>query len=653
MAFSDFERQARILQLEAELSVLRREQESTAPRVGPVDARRLFEACPIGLALCRMDGQLIDVNPAFATILGRTVADTLGLSYWDITPPGYAEKEARQLDLLERTGRFGPYTKHYIHREGHIVAVRLNGLIIEAAGERYIWSSAEDITDMARAANALRESEERYRSVVETTGEWIWELNLAFKHTYSNHAVLQILGYTPEEFLSLDTLALMHPEDAEDVGKKLPELMANKAGWRGWLIRWQHRDGSYRYVESSADAILDTSGELRGYRGADRDITHRIQLEKQLRHSQKMDAVGKLAGGIAHDFNNLLVAILGHADLLADSVKDDPIACEDLEGIRLAGQWAASLTQKLLAFSRRQMVSRVQMDLNSVAHDCARLLGRVIGENIQLRTELHSGPLRICADPGEIEQIVINLVTNAGDAVGDGGEIRLRTDRVQIGAESHAVLGMGEYAVLEVSDNGSGIAAEILTRIFEPFFTTKAVGLGTGLGLSTVYGIVKQLGGDVEIDSEVGRGTRVGVLLPLSEAPVQTPVIEAPAAAGGSERILVVDDEMSVAVIVARVLEAAGYVVEGTRSAKEALARFEAAEHSFDLLLSDVVMPNMSGIELAGRIREVRPDIRVLLMSGYAPGQDLERLDVELLKKPFSPSELLGRVRSVLDAGRS
>ncbi|PRP97872.1 Blue-light-activated protein [Enhygromyxa salina] len=622
-----------------------------------MSARRLYEDCPVGLALCRMDGRFIDVNPAFAAILGRTVEDTLALTYWDITPPTYDADEAQQLDLLERTGRYGPYTKHYFHRDGHIVAVRLSGRVVEHDGQRLIWSSAEDITDQARAADALRESEQRYRSVVETTGEWIWELNLALKHTFSNRAVERILGYTAEQFLALDTLTLMHPEDAEEVGNKLPALMANKQGWRGWLVRWRHKDGRYRYVESSAEAILDPSGELRGYRGVDRDITHRLELEEQLRHAQKMDAVGKLAGGIAHDFNNLLVAILGHADLLAESVKHDPTAYEDVEGIRHAGQWAASLTQKLLAFSRRQMTSPVRMDLNDATRDCAALLGRVLDDNIELRTELHPESLGVFADPGEIEQVVINLVTNASDAVGSRGTITVRTatvETVEAGEAGEAGetgeagdTEADERALLEVTDDGSGIPPELLDRVYEPFFTTKAAGAGTGLGLSTVYGIVKQLGGTIDIDSELGRGTRVRVVLPLHEAPA--PVAPAPTEVGPTKRILVVDDEMSVAVIVTRVLEAAGHVVEGALSAAEALAALEAAEQPFDLLLSDIVMPETSGVELARRCRERWPSTQILLMSGYAPNQALEMAPTEVIEKPFSPDELLRRVRDVFE----
>jgi two-component system, cell cycle sensor histidine kinase and response regulator CckA len=378
--------------------------------------------------------------------------------------------------------------------------------------------------------------------------------------------------------------------------------------------------------------------------------------DEMLRHSQKLEAVGRLAGGVAHDFNNLLTAIIGYASLLRARFAGDSAAREQADLIHQAGEQAAGLTRQLLAFSRKQILQPKLIDLNAVVCNLQRLLQRIIGEHIEISTEPRALAGCVLADPGQVEQVVVNLGVNARDAMPGGGRLTSRTvDAEILGATPELDLAAGHYIAIEVTDTGEGMDPETKSRIFEPFFTTKGPGKGTGLGLATVYGIVKQSGGAIGVESERGRGTTFRIYFPRQEgvaevmetAPVHVAKVTA------TETILVVEDEEIVRELVCEVLSAEGYRVSGTDRGSEALRMVREELTSVDLLISDVVMPEMNGAEVARRVREASPRVKVLFVSGYSEkdmaDQGLGTLAFEVLQKPFTPTGLTKKVRQILD----
>jgi nitrogen-specific signal transduction histidine kinase len=385
--------------------------------------------------------------------------------------------------------------------------------------------------------------------------------------------------------------------------------------------------------------------------GIQRDVTVRMQLEEQLRNAQQLEAIGRLAGGVAHDFNNILSIIMGHGELLLGAVGADERARSGLEQIRRAADRAASLTQQLLAFSRKQVLQPKVLDLNDAVADVQKMLSRVIGEDIELVASLHPSLASVKADPGQVEQVLMNLAVNARDAMPGGGTLSVRTGVTDLDAAycaAHTDARPGSYVVLTVSDTGTGMSAEVAARAFEPFFTTKPVGEGTGLGLATVHGVMSHAGGSVSVESQVGAGTVFRCYFPP---------VAAPAAAGkpgAAARVLVVDDEPAVLAVTSRILRGAGFEVTQASSGAEALALLESPEFQVDLLLTDSVMPQMSGAALVERAVKAHPGIRALHMSGFTP----ERLNREgitgddraFIQKPFTGPALLQKVHTLLGA---
>jgi nitrogen-specific signal transduction histidine kinase/ActR/RegA family two-component response regulator len=386
-----------------------------------------------------------------------------------------------------------------------------------------------------------------------------------------------------------------------------------------------------------------------------REISERKRLEEELRHAQKMEAVGKLAGGIAHDFNNLLVAIMGYAELIKSGVADQPLLVEDAEEIIRASEKAATLTAQLLAFSRKQDLKPEIIDLELVVERLTGMIRRLIGEDIEMVLDSAGVPLPVKVDPGQLEQVILNVVSNARDAMPDGGTLTIRTTRGIKPVSGGVDLPSGRYVSLRFTDTGSGMDSEVIARAFEPFFTTKERGRGTGLGLASVYGIVKQSGGDVRIVSHKGHGTTLEILLPESTAPLSdVPEAEPdlPHESAGGERILVVEDDLAAGRLITRTLEKEGYQVAIAHSGAEALALAEKSDWSFDMVLTDVIMPVMNGPELVARLRRKQPRLDALFMSGYTDDvlarQGFSLEDVDLIRKPFSPDRLTGRVAAFL-----
>ena len=641
----------------------------------------------------------------------------------------------------------------------------------------------KEVNERITAEDALRSSEERFKSIISTSQEWIWAVNTSGIHTFSNPAVLEILGYEPDEILGGSLRdSFIHEEDRPKMQDILKQSIIRKTGWSNVVSRWRHKDGTYRYLESFAVPILDPLGKLLGFQGADRDITIRKQAEdeiiksekryrtifentatanvllsedttilmsndnfaglsgypkqelegkiswtvfvhpndlermksydkmrrlnpesapssyefhfinrtgdikeifasvdiipetkesvvslidlterKQLEHrliqAQKMESVGRLAGGVAHDFNNMLSVIIGNTEIALKKVDPSAPVRKMLQDIMNAGMRSADLTRQLLTFARRQTVSPKVLDLNDTVTGMLKMLQRLISENIHLvwMPGQNLGKVRI--DPSQVDQILVNLTVNARDAIKQTGKIIIETsgaicDEVYCSSSTDAV--PGNYIVLIVSDNGCGMNKDALVNIFEPFYTTKKEGQGTGLGLATVYGIVKQNGGFIHVYSEPGQGSTFKIYLPRhpdegADAADDEPEMEIQ---GGTETILIVEDEEIVLTLSKTMLDMLGYKVLAARGAADALRLVREYAENIDLLLTDVVMPDMNGKELSERITAMKPGVKCLYMSGYTADviahQGILDEGLQFISKPFSLKDLAAKIRKAV-----
>jgi two-component system cell cycle sensor histidine kinase/response regulator CckA len=500
----------------------------------------------------------------------------------------------------------------------------------------------------------LRQYERRFRALVENASEIFTILAADGSVRYESPAILQALGYAPEELVGRNVFELVHPEDLPRV-REVFEHVVEEATRRSVEFRFRHKDGSYRLLHSVGTSLL-AEPAVAGVVMNSLDVTELRKSEARLRQAQKMEAVGRLAGGIAHDFNNVLLVIKGRSGLaLMDLPEDTPLR-EDLQEIDHAADRAANLTRQLLAFSRQQVLQPQVINLNHVVAEMERILRRTLGEDIEFVTVLDPQLGRVEADAGQVEQILMNLAVNARDAMPTGGKLITETQNVELSEDFAGRYGYevqpGRYVLLSVSDTGTGMSPEIRERIFEPFFTTKK-GQGTGMGLSTVYGIVKQSGGYIWVYSEEGRGTSFKIYLPRvdieAERPVHGPAPEAPRR---SATILLVEDEVAVRATARRMLERMGHTVLEASNGEEALRVHREHSEAIDILLTDVVMPIMGGRELAERLREERPDLRVLYTSGYTDEAVVRHGIVEgsaaFLQKPYQPAALAEKVADVL-----
>lgn len=511
--------------------------------------------------------------------------------------------------------------------------------------------------DRRRVGEQLREREEYFRALIEKAHDIIAVLDADAALKYASPAVWPVLGYTPEELVGRSLLDLVHAEDAEATVRAFAEGVATGQGGRGFEFRLRRKDGGYRTLEAIGQYLLNDP-VVRGVVINARDVTDRRLLERQLVQSQKMEAVGRLAGGVAHDFNNVLTAILGYTGLLLDGLPALSPLRPDLDEIRNAANRATGLTRQLLAFSRKQALETRVLDLNDLVKEMDRLLRRLLGEDIDVVTTLASGVAQVRADAGQLEQVVVNLAVNARDAMPEGGKLTIETQNVELDqsyAEGHLPVRPGRYVMIAVSDTGVGMSAETMSHVFEPFFTTKEPGKGTGLGLATVYGIVKQSGGSVWCYSEPGQGTTFKVYLPRVDAPVDRVEPSAPAGPRhGTETILLVEDETELRHMTRRLLEKHGYSVLEAASSEAALGIARLHPGPIHLLLTDVVLPGESGRRLADELLVRRPELRSLFMSGYTEEAIVHRgvlaANTAFIHKPFTGDGLAAKVRQVLDA---
>jgi two-component system, cell cycle sensor histidine kinase and response regulator CckA len=506
--------------------------------------------------------------------------------------------------------------------------------------------------------------EQFVHSIVANVPGVVWETTGGRDDPYDqsnfvSEYVESMLGYSVQHCLSTKNfwLSIVHPEDKSRMANEAAEWFSSRCGGRS-QFRCIARDGHVAAVEVTSTVKFDDNGNPVGLRGVTMDVTAKAKLEERLQEAQRMESIGRLAGGVAHDFNNLLTVINGYADMsLLDADPQDPVYVT-LTEIRRAGQRAAELTNQLLALSRRQLLQPRSFSLNTLIEDGAKTLQRLLGEDIEVVWIGDPELGQVKADPGQMNQVILNLAINARDAMPRGGTLTLETRNTSLDesyANMHLSLEPGAYVMLGISDTGHGMDAETLSRVFEPFFTTKEVGRGTGLGLATVYGIIKQSGGSIWVYSEPGHGTTFKIYLPRVDEPVSQSE-DKPVEHGGlrgSEAVLVVEDDESVRKLTCTALRKYGYEIIEAANAGEALLACEKRDRTLRLMITDVVMPQMSGRELADRLRQLRPEMKVLYMSGYTDDAIVRHglLDpaVFFLQKPFTPSALAQKVRQVLD----
>ncbi len=530
--------------------------------------------------------------------------------------------------------------------------------VIGHNGSPAILANVFDISERKAAEEALRESEKKYRTILETIADGYHEVDLAGNLTFVNDSLCEILGYAREELLGGNYRKLMDERSVKGVYEAYNEVYRTGKPNPGFMYQNIGKDGSRRDVSVSISPIKDANGQPLGFRGIMRDVTPEVQLQKQLIQAQKMEAIGTLAGGIAHDFNNLLQVTLGYSDLLLMRKEEGDPEYADLKKIVQAGRNGADLVRRLLTFSRKVEPRFRPMNLNNLIRQVEKLLFRLIRKMIAIELRLDDSLRIINADAMQLEQILMNLAVNAGDAMPDGGKLTIETTNAVLGQEfcrAHVGAQAGEYVLLRVSDTGHGMDREILQHIFEPFYTTKAVGRGTGLGLATVYGIVKQHSGHIECKSKLDRGTTFSIYLPPMEMEEASEV----AASGdmlafGTETILLVDDEELVIALGDEMLKLAGYVVLKARNGKEALEIYRKKKDSISLIILDLIMPVMGGSQCMKEILKINPNAKILLASGYtADGptkQSMESRAKGSVVKPYKANEILRTIRRVLDA---
>jgi PAS domain S-box-containing protein len=613
------------------------------------DAR--IEVIGDGLLILDRSRRIADLNHAAETMIGRNRAGATGEPIERVLPdwPVEIDKEVQQDLTLSSAGvgriydvRITPIQAQGVRLTGYVVLLR-------------------DVTARRHAEAALRDSELRYRELVENAHDLICTCDLNGRILSVNQAGLDLTGYTSEALVGHPLLDFVAPESRDQAAALFTGTHSDPLADRT-EIALLASDGQ-RVVLELVSWLQRRDGVPIAVQAIGRDVTERRILEEELRQAQRMEAVGKLAGGVAHDFNNLLTAILGFASLAEAEQEQGTTVHDCLVQIRRSGEQAAALTSQLLAFGRRQLLRPVDLDLNHVVDDTQKMLRRLIGEDVELIVQLASDLGLVRADRSQVEQIIVNLAVNARDAMPRGGRLTIRTENVVVEPRTSPMVpgtAAGNYAALIVEDTGGGIHPAVLGHIFEPFFTTKAFGRGSGLGLATVYGVVKQSRGDIQVRSIPGQGTVFTVLLP-AVTPADTSMETAAdqdhdAAAAGSMAnagsVLIVEDDIGVRKFTAQVLRDAGWIALEAEDPAGALAIASRESQPIDLLLTDVVMPGLNGSELAERVCAMRPGLRVLFMSGYAPEEIVASgalaTGEQLIRKPFTPSVLRHRVAQTL-----
>jgi PAS domain S-box-containing protein len=633
---------------------LKRKQQQDALRASEIRYRRLFEAAHDGILILAADsGEIRDVNPFLTNLLGFSQAELLGLKLWDIGPLKDALWSKIDFKELQTKGFIRYENLPLETRDGRHIAVEFVSNVFLVGDEKVIQCNIRDITERKRA-----EAEHlRLVTAIEQSAEAVMITNTAGDIEYVNPAFSHITRYSREEVLGQNARILKSGHQDQELYHQLWATILQGKNWQGELIN-RRKDGSLYTEQMSIAPVRGEHGTLTHFIATKQDVTARKQLEQQFVQAQKMEAVGRLAGGVAHDFNNLLTIINGYAHLLMERSSPEDSRRGLFEEILIAGERAATLTRQLLAFSHRQVMEARVLDLNSVLADTEKMLRRLIREDVEMVVMLKPGLGLVKVDPGQIEQVIMNLAINASDAMPQGGKLLIETSSVEIEkdkARSRPNMAPGKYLMVAVSDTGCGMDLETQAHIFEPFFTTKEKGKGTGLGLATVYGIVEQSGGFIWVYSEPGQGSTFKIYFPCIEGsvPMAEPAkVRPPKRANGHEIVLVVEDEIGVRMLVCETLKSKGYKVLEADGALQALEMAKQHTKPIHLLLTDVVMPEVGGKELANRLSTLHPETKVLYMSGYTDDAIVRHGiltgSMAFLQKPFTPNALVQKIREVL-----
>jgi PAS domain S-box-containing protein len=625
-----------------------------------VDLRRLaaiIESSDDAIIAITLNGIVTDWNPGAERMLGYLRGEMIGQPISRIIPPDRLGEPNRSLQRLIAGEQVDRHETVRTRKDGRHLHVSMTISPLRDMRGKIIGDSAifRDISERKMIEDALRRSEAGFRSLVHNAPYGILRTKPDGRIVQANPAMVRMLGYASEgELLGLNM--------ARDVYRR-PEERAEATAWTGKQdsvhgveLEWRRKDGSMFAVRCDTHVVMDTEGYLEFLETFVEDVTERREMELQLRQGQKMEAIGRLAGGIAHDFNNLLGVISGYAELVSEQI--DPVGevHNSVEQIRKAAERASALTRQLLAFSRQQVLETRILDLNLIIGDMVKMLPRLLGEDIELQASLDPGLGAVKADQGQIEQVLLNLAVNARDAMPGGGKLAIDTGRVRFDSEvalKHPSMTPGDYVLLSVSDTGMGMDKQTQTHIFEPFFTTKERGRGTGLGLATVYGFVKQIGGYVWVESEPGVGSTFEIYLPVAceAAPKNGPVAATTASGRGEGTVLLVEDEESLRTLTRSILEQGGYAVIEACNGMEAIEIAREAAGPIHLLLTDMVMPGMNGQAVAEKIGELFPGIRVAYMSGYTgfTTREAASLNAIIIAKPFTRNILLQKLSEALE----
>ncbi len=617
--------------------------------------KMVFDHASDAIIIHDLSGSILEFNTVAYNRLGYSREDFASLSLFDIVPSRQKKLLLEKTEEVRQKGQ-NVYETYHMTKSGSLVPVEVSNRLIGFFEKMAILEIVRDISERKEAEQALKESEERYRSFFDDdlTGDFISTPEGTL--LACNKAYAKILGFdSVEEIIKHNAMSFYpHPQIRED----FLSILKEKKKVEGHEIEMQRRDGRPIYIIENVIGSFNNDGELTEIKGYLFDITDRKKLEEQFIQAQKMEAIGRLAGGVAHDFNNILTVINGYSEVLLSKSNMDQSIRSKIEMIKKAGEKAKSLTDQLLSFSRRQTVQPQNLNLNNLIRNTSKMLRRLVGEDIELTLYLSPALSDILIDPGQVDQILMNMVINARDAMPDGGKIIIETASAEVDEQfihNHIDIQPGHYVQLIITDNGIGMNKEIQAHIFEPFFTTKEAGKGTGLGLATIYGIVKQNNGSITVYSEPEVGTTFKIFFPViqetntsgEEDKSDTTELN------GNETILLVEDDEALRYLILNILKGYGYQILIASNGLEAINICKESGSSVHLLLTDIIMPMMNGRELADHIRSFQPELKVMYMSGYT-GESIHQQgvlesDAPYIQKPFSPTELASKIRRILD----